>query len=648
MKKIIIGLVACITLCNVQLKADEGMWLPMFIERLNQVDMHKMGLRLTADEIYSVNHSSLKDAIVQFGGGCTGEMVSSNGLLLTNHHCGYGQIQSHSTLANDYLTDGFWAKTQAEELPNEGLTVKFLVRMEDVTRQVVTALGTKELSEIDRAKKLNVIFDSIEKTAVANTHYIAQVNSFFAGNEFYLFVYEEFEDVRLVGTPPISIGKFGADADNWMWPRHTCDFSVFRVYMGKDGKPAKYSKENIPYQPKQFLTISLSGVKKGDYAMIMGYPGSTQRYLTSFGVDQLVNIQAPTIVDIRRAKLDIMDEFMQADPLVRIQYSSKYAGIANYWKYFMGQEKQLRKNKVTEKKQAIEADFASWAESNVEYKKVLSNLKEAYTKISATEKLKWYTIEGIAKGPEIFAFSNSFKRLLKALESGDTILIQKEVALLKASAPLFFKNYNQALNEKLCTKVFTQYAAEISKDQQPLAFIKWAEKNKNQYDKLTEEIFSKSMMTSMAKVEAFLANPNAKELETDPAYVWMNTFFTNYNERRDKDAEAELQSAQRLFVKGLQLMRENKKNAPDANSTMRLSYGQVLDYVPADAVQYDYKTTLKGVMQKEDPKNPDFIVPEKLKQLYEDGDYGIYATDSNLVTCFLTTNDITGGNSGSP
>ncbi|MEG2337221.1 MAG: S46 family peptidase, partial [Bacteroidales bacterium] len=485
-------------------------------------------------------------------------------------------------------------------------------------------------------------------TAVANTHYIAQVNSFFAGNEFYLFVYEEFEDVRLVGTPPISIGKFGADADNWMWPRHTCDFSVFRVYMGKDGKPAKYSKENIPYQPKQFLTISLSGVKKGDYAMIMGYPGSTQRYLTSFGVDQLVNIQAPTIVDIRRAKLDIMDEFMQADPLVRIQYSSKYAGIANYWKYFMGQEKQLRKNKVTEKKQAIEADFASWAESNVEYKKVLSNLKEAYTKISATEKLKWYTIEGIAKGPEIFAFSNSFKRLLKALESGDTILIQKEVALLKASAPLFFKNYNQALNEKLCTKVFTQYAAEISKDQQPLAFIKWAEKNKNQYDKLTEEIFSKSMMTSMAKVEAFLANPNAKELETDPAYVWMNTFFTNYNERRDKDAEAELQSAQRLFVKGLQLMRENKKNAPDANSTMRLSYGQVLDYVPADAVQYDYKTTLKGVMQKEDPKNPDFIVPEKLKQLYEDGDYGIYATDSNLVTCFLTTNDITGGNSGSP
>lgn len=648
MRKLVIAIVTCIALCNGQVKADEGMWLPMFVERLNQADMHKMGLRLTADEIYSINHSSLKDAIVQFGGGCTGEIVSNEGLLLTNHHCGYGQIQAHSTVENDYLTNGFWAKNLEEELPNEGLTVKFLVRMEDVSEKVLSALGTKEMTESERNKKLKEISSTIEKEAVANTHYVAQVKSFFVGNEYYLFVYEVFEDIRLVGTPPNSIGKFGADADNWMWPRHTCDFAVFRVYMGKDGKPAKYSKDNVPYKPKQYLSISLSGVKKGDYAMIMGYPGTTNRYLTSFGVEQLVNVQAPTIVNIRRAKLDIFSEFMTADPQIRIQYSSKYAGTANYWKYFMGQEKQLKKNKVEEKKKQIEADFAKWTESNSEYKKVLNDIKDAYEQIAETEKLKWFTMEGIGRGSEIFTYAQSFKGLVKALESGDSLKVKKEADALKTKLPTFFKDYNQALNEKLCTKMFSMYAEEIPKEQQPNAFVKWTEKNKNQYDKLTAEIFGKSMMTSAAKTEAFLANPSLKELEADPAYFWAEAFFNNYEERKNPAAEEKLQNAQRLFVKGLRQMNKDKKFAPDANSTMRLSYGQVLDYEPADAVYYDYKTTLKGVMEKEDPKNPDFIVPEKLRKLYEEGDFGIYATDSTLVTCFLTNNDITGGNSGSP
>ena len=345
MKKTLVAL--CAALCALapfKLKADEGMWLPLLIQKLNIDQMHELGLQLSAEDIYDINHSSLKDAIVQFGNGCTGEIVSPEGLLFTNHHCGYGQIQSHSTVEHDYLTNGFWAMSKAEELPCPGLTVKFLVRMEDVSQKVLSRLDGA-MSEEERVEAIEKIRQELVEEASEGGRYLVHMKSYFSGNEFYLLVYEEYKDVRLVGAPPSSIGKYGSDADNWMWPRHTCDFSVFRVYMSPDGKPAEYSEENVPLKPKHYLPVSIAGVQQDDYAMIMGYPGSTQRFLPSWGVEEIIDYTAPAVVKTRQAKLDVLDQHMDADPAVRIKYASIYAQIANYWKYFIGQGKQLKRNK---------------------------------------------------------------------------------------------------------------------------------------------------------------------------------------------------------------------------------------------------------------------------------------------------------------
>lgn len=636
-------------------RADEGMWLPIFIERLNYVDMQKEGLKLTPEEIYSVNHSSLKDAIIQFGNGCTGEIISNQGLVLTNHHCGYGAIQSHSTVNHDYLADGFWAMSMKEELPNEGLTARFLVRIEDVTKRVLAGLND-QMTETERAIKIREISKTITDEADKGTGYQSRVASFYEGNEFYLFVYEVFRDVRLVGAPPSSIGKFGADSDNWMWPRHTGDFSMFRVYAGADGKPADYSPNNVPLKPRHHLPVSTAGVEKGDYAMIMGYPGSTERYTTSWGVDQAINLYNPTVVSIRAKKLAIMRADMDASRDINIKYASKYAGIANYWKYYIGQTRGLKRLNVFEDKQKIEADFDKWVnatpERKAKYGKVLADFADAFKIQNDYIIQRVYYSEAMTRGAEIMSLANAFNMLateLKAETPSADKLTKIKDNLLKFS-DRHFKNYNLPTDQKLFTAMIQMYYENVPVGQQPAAFRMMIEKNKHDYAKIAATMFEKSMFSDKAEVDAFIATPNLKKLEKDPAFKFVRAFNVKFaeNQKNVETANDMLDRSNRLFIAGLREMQPDRKFYPDANSTMRLTYGKVLDYYPADGIHFDYYTTLKGVMEKEDPSSWEFVVPQKLKDLYNAKDFGIYGMNEDMPVCFLSTNDITGGNSGSP
>ncbi len=656
MKKTLLILIVVILGLVPLTKADEGMWLPIFIERLNYVDMQKEGLHLTPEEIYSINHSSLKDAIAIFGGGCTSEVVSDQGLLLTNHHCGYGSIQAHSSLEHDYLSEGFWAETMADELPNPGLRATFLVRIEDVTERVLATLSDT-MSEDSRWRAIGKISNEISDEATKDTHYTASVRSFFEGNEFYLFVYEVFTDVRLVGAPPSSIGKFGADTDNWMWPRHTGDFSMFRVYTDKEGNPAPYSEDNVPMKPKHSLPISVAGVKEGDFAMILGYPGGTERYMTSYGIKLALDVSNNTIVSIRDKKLKIMMEDMQADPAVRIKYASKYAGTSNYWKYYIGQTKGLKRLHVYDKKVELENRFTDWVDADnarkEKYGDVLKMISDAYSTIEKYELARIYLREAIQRGSELPGFANSFYRLASELSKKevDQAEVDKTIKYLKKREKSHFKNYNEPTDRKLLAAMLEMYHKNVPADQQPQFLKDIAKKYKNDFGKYADYVFDKSNFTTPEKVNALLEKPSAKKIEKDPAYVLYNAFtnyyYGNYSEIIS-EAYDKLNKGNRLFIAALREMEPDKKFYPDANFTMRMTYGQVFPYYPADAVFYDYYTTLKGVMEKEDPDNWEFVVPPKLKELYEAKDYGIYGENGRMHTCFISNLDITGGNSGSP
>jgi len=639
---------------------DEGMWLPLFIERLNYEDMKRLGLRLTAEDIYSVNKSSLKDAIVIFGRGCTGEIISSEGLLLTNHHCGYGSIQALSTTEHDYLKDGFWAKSKAEELPSPGLSVKFLVRMEDVSELVLKDVNAG-MNESDRAAKIKANSEQIVKDAIGETHLIAEVKSFYAGNEYYLMVYEEYKDVRFVGAPPSSIGKFGADTDNWMWPRHTGDFSMFRVYMSPDGKPAEYSSNNIPLKPRRFLNVSIKGVKKNDFNMILGNPGTTERYLTSYGVKSALDLKNPSIVKIRTIRLEIMKQYMDADNAVRIQYASKYAGTANYWKKFQGESRGLKRLGVYDEKVAIETRFQAWVEANPDnirqYGNVMSDFASAYTVLDKYELPLQYFNEAIFRGVEILSMASRFRNLQRMLAAKDkeTDKINNEIQLIRKSLDAFFKDYYMPLDKEMMAAMLKMYYENVDPAYHPATYSYILGKMKGDYKKYAEMVFLKSIFTSKDKIETFLNAPSAKVLAADPALKLLNEFaeiYLSYTQERS-DALAKRQKAERLFLAALRQMNPDKKMYPDANFTMRLTYGTVQDYFPADAVYYNFYTTLEGVMEKEDADNWEFIVPEKLKQLYKAKDYGMYGEvnekgEKIMKVCYLTNHDITGGNSGSP
>lgn len=655
MRKILINLVLALTVNAGSVRADEGMWLPMFIERLNYVDMQKEGLHLTADEIYSVNLSSLKDAIILFGSGCTGEVVSGEGLILTNHHCAYEQIQSHSSLEYDYLTDGFWAMKRSEELPNTGLTARFLVSITDVT-QAVLGVVKENMTESERAAKTREVSKKLEFTATKDNQYEASVVSFFNGNEYYLFTYESFKDIRLVGAPPSSIGRYGGVTDNWMWPRHKCDFSLFRIYASPQGTPAEYSESNIPYKPRHFLPISIKGVKENDFALILGYPGTTDRYLTSYGTEMALEKTNPAIVKTRKKKLEIIKADMNTDETVRIKYAAKYASLSNYWKYYIGQSEGLKRLKVIDKKREIESRFAEWVYGNkdraAKYRDVLLNLSNAYETLSATEPATRYTNEAIYRGCEIINYAKKFNNLAAALAkpsaetTGTDILIEK---LRKASAE-YFKDYNAPTDEKLFSAMLQLFSQNVKQKYQPLLLIELNRKYKGDFTKYADKVFKESIFATKDRVETFLQNPSLKALQKDPAFRLMKAFAEN-SSRIDsitKTSSEQLLKGRRLFAAGLREMMPDKKFYPDANSTMRLTYGKVTGYSPSDAVEYGFTTHLSGVIAKEDSTNEDFIVPAKLKKLYKEKDFGPYGNKGDLVTCFLTNNDITGGNSGSP
>jgi len=636
-------------------RADEGMWLPMLIKRLNQTDMQKMGLQLTAEEIYSVNNSSMKDAIVNFGNFCTGEVISKEGLVLTNHHCGFDAVQSHSSVEHDYLTEGFWAMTREEEKPNPGLTVTFLVRMEDVTSKVLNIL-TPGMTPEAREDSIESVISRIEKETKGDTHYTVEIKSFFEGNEYYLFVYEVFQDVRLVGAPPSSVGKFGGDTDNWMWPRHTGDFSIFRIYTAPDGKPAPYAKENIPYKPKHHLPVSLKGVEKNDFAMVMGYPGGTDRYMSSEAVSMALEQSNPTRIKLREKRLALMKEDMDASPDIRIKYASKYATISNYYKYFIGQNQGLRRLKVVGRKKEEEQKFQQWVDAEPErkgmYGNVLKDFETIHKDYRKVNKPYIYLEEG-AFGTEILLMvyqSNSYFNALKAFPAGPKL--DSATAVMKAKAAEYFKDYNPSTDQKVFAALLAMYYNDVPKPLHPTIFATVEKKYKGDFNKYADDVFAKSIFASKERMNAFLAKPSVKVWEKDPAYVayksilgdfrsTIGPFYGNVRSRLDK--------ANNLYLQGILEMRQGQKLYPDANFTMRLTYGSVQDCVPGDAIYYNYYTTMEGIMQKEDSTNEEFIVPKKLKELYYKKDFGRYADKKGYMpVCFITNNDITGGNSGSP
>lgn len=635
--------------------ADEGMWMLSLLKKLNESDMQKMGCKLTADQIYNINNSCLKDAFVSLGGFCTGEMISKDGLMITNHHCGLESVQEHSSKENDYLTNGFWAKTLDDELPNAGLFVKFLVRMEDVTDQVKKELNDT-LTEVQLQTALPGIYSKITKAAIENTGYTADVKSMFGGNEYYLFVYEVYKDVRLVGAPPISIGDFGGDTDNWMWPRQTGDFSMFRVYCSKEGKPAEYSKENVPYHPKHFLPVSIAGVKENDYTMILGFPGSTNRYLTSAGIEMAINVNNPAVVKIRDKKLEIIGHDMKENDAVRIQYQAKFSKSSNYWKYFIGQTKQLKRMKVAEKKREDERKFTEWANADITrksmYGSITTDLKNGYAEMSKIVLARTYLSEAVLQGAEIFGLANSYKALGEALAKKDAKPDEiKAIAdPLKEQVDEYFKDYNVSTDKKLFSALLTIYYHDIPKDQQAPLFREVESKYNGDFEKFAEAVYAKSFFVSKEKVNTFLQNPSAKKLTKDLGYhAAMSIIDFYYSNLRPQVrlAEQKLSKLNRVYIRGTREMYPDKKFAPDANSTMRLSYGSVKDYDPMDAVHYDYYTTIEGIMEKMDDKFDDYKVPARLVDLYNKKDYGRYAENGEMKVCFISTNDITGGSSGS-
>jgi hypothetical protein len=655
MKKRLIGLVLFVVTLSLHTQADEGMWLPSLVGKLNIDKMHTMGLKLSAEQIYSINNSSLKDAVVALDrGSCTAEIVSKDGLLLTNHHCGFGEIQKHSSVEHDYLKDGFWAKNREEELPNPGKSVTFLVSMEDVTDQVLKGI-TDTTSAASRQEKITAAIASIEKEAKGDSKYETRVRPLFESNAFYLFVTETFRDIRLVGTPPQSVGKFGGEADNWMWPRHTGDFSMFRIYCAPDGSPADYAKENVPFHPKHHLPVSLKGVQMNDYAMILGYPGRTNRYLTSFGLKNTMEIVNNIRIKTRAAKLDIIKDYMAKGDKNRIQYASKFAGSSNYYKYSIGQNMGLTSLKVLDKKQTIEKEFTNWVNSDParksKYGEALPNIEKSFQ--SVDDKVAYeYALEALLGGAEIFRFSFGISSLYDELQKGtDKVKIKIAADKFKNSLAEFYKDYDSETDQKIAAELTRMYAENVAGKYQPSFVQEAAKKFKGDYAAFISRIYKKSIFPDQQRLEAFLNNPSKKILDKDPVYSAMLSMMEAIKVIRDdyRKSTAGIENSKKLFVAGLNEMNHDKKIYPDANSTMRLTYGKVGDYVPRDGVHYSYFTTLKGYAEKGIAGDADFDYPERLIKMYQESDYGRYADmDGTLHTCFTTNNDITGGNSGSP
>lgn len=657
MKKLLSVLI--FSMCfNSLLKADEGMWLVQMLGDKVYADMVKRGLKLSKEQLYSINKNSVKDAIVLFGGGCTAEVVSKEGLLFTNHHCGYDRIAQASSVAHNYLKDGFWAKTKAEEIACPGLSVQFLVRVEDVTAKVSESLKNIKYSEM--AAKLPGIIAEMSAKAAEGIGYEVRIESFFKGNQFLQFTYQRYKDVRLVGAPPESIGKFGGDTDNWEWPRHTGDFSVFRIYASKDGSPAEYSAENVPYQPKHVLPVSIKGIKDGDFAMIYGYPGSTNRYETSYGVKLKVDIDNPSLVNLRDARLKCMMAEMLKDPATKIQLAGSYAGIANYWKFFDGEAKQLVKLNVIDLKQKDEAVFESWAKGKPEYDNLFNDVKKTYDNWRPYAKHRMYIAEGIYGSP-LLSFAASLKSLDASLSNpkSNPEDIKRLTQAIRTAYSRFVQGENAASDKNIMAIVLKMFYTDIDPDQRPQAFYTFLKTNYGSpesletYQKYAGETFNSTMLLNKEKFETFLNNPDTAVLRKDLAFKTAIAFADNFNNNYAKyysEFVAANYSLNNKYLKGVLEMQKDKPMYPDANQTMRVNYGNVKSYTPRDGVKYSYACTLEGIKEKYKPGDYEFDAPVKLMELIDKKDYGQYIdkTENDVVVTFITTNDITGGNSGSP
>ncbi|MGI8892695.1 MAG: S46 family peptidase [Bacteroidia bacterium] len=639
-------------------QADEGTWIPSLIKNFTINDMQANGLRLTAEEIYSVNNSSLKDAIVHFGGGCTAEMISSKGLILTNHHCGYSRIQSHSSVENDLLTNGFWADNLPAELKNPGLTATFIIRIEDVTNEILKNINSS-MTENERDSIIKVHGTELEKNAIKGTHYKSFVRPFYYGNEFYLFVTETFLDVRLVGAPPSAIGKFGGDTDNWMWPRHTGDFSLFRIYANAENKPAEFSEGNKPYSPKHFLPVSIKGIKEGDFTMVYGFPGRTQEYITSHAVDQIINISNPQRIKLREIRLQEMDKFMKQSDAIRIQYSAKQSSVSNAWKKWIGENRGLLKLNAIEQKRELEKEFAKWVQDDPQrinkYGNLLEEFSLIYNKQAILQTENDY-INDAALGVELLTFAFGYMNFVELSEKKETKQeeLKKAAVKMQAASEGFFKNYHMPMDRSIFPPLMKLLYENTNPAFQPEYLKELHKKYNGDFYKIADYVYSNSIFASQEKLNRILSNykkSSMKKIKRDPAFRLSSGLITNYRTLVSpvyRSNLSSLDSLYRIYMTGLREMQTTRKFYPDANSTLRISYGKAEGYIPFDGAEYHVSTTLSGKIEKGYLPVEDYVMPPKLLKLFQEKDFGEYGVNGTMPVCFIASNHTTGGNSGSP
>ena len=630
-------------------KIQGGMWVPSLLEGMNEQEMQLLGSKMTAKDIYDVNNSSLKDAIAHFGGGCTSEIISPKGLLLTNHHCGYGVIQSHSSVDHDYLKDGFWAMSYEEELPNESLTATFIKRIDDVTAQVFEGVSD-DMDEAEKMKIVNQNILKVNKEVSKEEWQDSYVRSFYKGNQYLLFVTEVFTDVRLVGAPPTSIGKFGADTDNWMWPRHTGDFSMFRVYADANNRPAKYSKDNKPYKPAHYLPISLDGVDERDFTLVFGFPGRTNEYLPAVAVDQIVNVLNPAKIEVRDNALKIIDSYMRKDADIKIKYASKFASTANYWKKWIGENQGIHQTKAIDIKKAEEVEFSKIvAEKDlVGYSTLLSDFEKLYKEIESVSLARDYWIEIAYRNVELLGVTFRVYQLEQAYLKGGEQAFESARQNILGGLEGTYKNYSATVDKPVFEKLVALYATKT-----PNEFVPANMKNVD-FSKLATDIYATSKLTSLDGANELLSGKPAdviKKINADKAYKFgkeLHGVFYNQLEPKFQALNLQIEAVQKEYMKALMEVFPNKRFFPDANSTLRVNYGMAQGYSPKDGVTYTTKTYLKGVMEKYVPGDYEFDVPQKLQDLYHAKDYGQYGENGKMPVNVLSTNHMTGGNSGSP
>jgi hypothetical protein len=654
MKKLAFVILLFLALAAPGARADEGMWIPVLIEKYNIKLMQENGFRLTAEDIYSINRASMKDAVVLFGGGCTGEFISDKGLIITNHHCGYGSIQNHSTLEHDYLSDGFWAASNEEELPNPGLTVTILKYMEDVTGRVLSGV-TDDMDKEKREAVINANITAITAEAVKGTHYFSAVRPFFLGNQYFLIVNEVYRDVRLVGAPPSAIGKFGGDTDNWVWPRHTGDFSLFRVYADRENNPAAYSADNVPYHPAYHFPVSMAGVKEGDFTMVFGYPGRTQEYAPSDHIRMLKDVIYPRQVEIRGKKISIMEQEMAKDPLVRIKYSGKSFGLANGWKKWIGEIQSLDKMNGVERKEIFEKEFSEWVAADPvrmgKYGKILDDYSEIYKTYTHNYLVNAYTNEVFGSaGVEPAVLAAAFRRAVEMAVKKDSGL-EKELKRLQDYSDGFFRNYDRNVSQQLFVAVMELYGKNIEPEWQAEAYRDMAASCRGDFSSIAGKLFDRSVFTDENRVRELLERFDPKKVERDPFFRLAVSASALIDAKiRDEmvTADTKLAELNKLYMAAQMEQGAGRIFYPDANSTLRLAYGKVMGYDSRDAVYHKHQTTLTGVMEKDNPEIYDYDVPDRLKELYRNKDFGRYGVNGDVPVCFIANNHTTGGNSGSP